>query len=107
MPKRKYILLAIVFLVAAASFSFCLAADSNSNSPGLTDQLINFWNAVLKPAWRDLVIWFDRDIKPWVDQQLTPQAKEHFRELVKETVGDIPGVIKDVIDKIGELFKNP
>ncbi len=105
MPKRKLILLTLASLLVITSFSFCFAADSNTNNASLTDQIINFWNTVIKPAWHDLVIWFNNDIRPWIDQQLTPEAKEQFRQMVKQVVGDIPGTIKAVIDGIGNLFK--
>ncbi len=105
MPKRKLILLTLASLLVITSFSFCFAADSSSSNAGLTDQIINFWNTVLRPAGHDLVIWFNNDIRPWVDQQMTPQAKDQFRQVLKQVLGDIPGTIRSVIDGIGNLFK--
>lgn len=79
------------------SFSPCYAADSSGDNKNHIDSVKQFWQAT--------VDWFNSDIKPWVDKNITPGAKENARQTIKQLIGNIPETFKSLMDKIGQIFK--
>ena len=97
------------------TFSFCSAAsekvDENpSSSDPLTvatnviDRLSSFWKETGQPAWEKFVVWFDKDIKPWLDKETSEETKQEFSKESQELMNTLPDKAKAVWDKVCDLI---
>jgi hypothetical protein len=112
MQKAKLFILSLAVLFSSASF--CNAADINAQSGDIditkikneiVSVSVKFWNEIGKPAWNEILAWYDHTAKPWLEENTSQQTKEEFSKESKEVVSEAPGAIKSVWDKIVELVK--
>lgn len=86
----------ILLLISIFAFSVCYAAE-NSDHKDFIDIVKQYWNLT--------VDWFNNDLKPWIEKNITTEAKEGFRQTFKQFIDKIPDTFNSLMDKLGQVFK--
>lgn len=86
----------VLLLISIFAFSFCYAAGDSNNKDFID---------IAKQYWGYAVDWFNNDIKPWIEKNITTEAKEGFRQTFKQFAEKIPDTFYSLMDKLGQVFK--